>query len=95
MDERKTHVSRPNVLPIEGKAHQAQTFVAIGTTKEVCENVNNSGGGLLTRETKDVDAVEKGEHIRRDEFIDEHPDEGSPEEFEALEIGRSISEMKC
>jgi len=84
LDERKTHVTRPNVLPIKGKAQEAKTFVAICTTKEVRENVDESWGGLLTRETEYVDTVEEREHIGRDDFVGKHSGERSPEELETL-----------
>lgn len=45
---------------------------------------------MLGCETEDVDAIQQGEDVRRDDFICEHPSKGYPENLDSLEIGLSI-----
>lgn len=74
-----THERWTNVLPVETDAKEPQAFVAIRATKQVGDDVNGFGRGMLSGEADDIDTIQKGENVCRKDLVYEHPSEGSPE----------------
>jgi hypothetical protein len=77
-------------LPVEAQAQQAETFIAVCTSEDVCEDALDAWGCTLRSQTKDTKAVEEREDVRWNDLINEHRSECGPKKSHSFFVRGAV-----
>lgn len=89
------YLRRCDVLPVEAQTEQTQALVGVCTTKDISENILQTGRGVLRGKTEHASSIEEGENVARNDFVAEHDSESSPEELDASVIPVCVEVQSC
>ena len=70
------------------------TFIAVGTTKKIRNDIQRMLRGMLSGKTNNADPVEHRKDVGRDNLVGEHNGEGDPEELYSLLVALGV-EVEC